>query len=50
MYDRTHSVKDLEKLSAVDTKLNDTAAAKQDAQLADYLKNGGNPGKLPAQL
>jgi tetratricopeptide (TPR) repeat protein len=48
MYDRTHSVKDLEKLSEVDTKSGDAAAAKQDAQLADYLKNGGNPGQLPA--
>ncbi|MGH8399695.1 MAG: tetratricopeptide repeat protein, partial [Gammaproteobacteria bacterium] len=30
MYDRMHSVKDLGKLSEVDTKLNDAAAAKQD--------------------
>ncbi|HEX6549250.1 MAG TPA: tetratricopeptide repeat protein [Gammaproteobacteria bacterium] len=49
MYDRTHSVKDLENLSQVDAKLGNAAAAKQDAELADYLKNGGSPGQLPEQ-
>lgn len=47
MYDRTHSTKDLETLSQVDGALGDAAASKQDLQLADYLKHGGNPGQLP---
>jgi tetratricopeptide (TPR) repeat protein len=49
MYDRTHSEKDFEKLSQTDTKLGNDAASKQDLQLAEYLKNGGNPGQLPTQ-
>jgi tetratricopeptide (TPR) repeat protein len=49
MYDRTHSEKDLKTLSQVDAKLGNTAASKQDLQLADYLKNGGNPEQLPGQ-
>ncbi|MGH8371218.1 MAG: hypothetical protein ACRETO_00620 [Gammaproteobacteria bacterium] len=49
MYDRTHSEKDFEKLSQTDAKLGNDAASKQDLQLADYLKNGGNPGQLPTQ-
>ncbi|HEX5339703.1 MAG TPA: tetratricopeptide repeat protein [Gammaproteobacteria bacterium] len=49
LYDRRHSVRDLENLSQVDTHLGDAAAAKQDMELADYLKNGGNPEQLPAQ-
>lgn len=47
MYDRTHSEKDLEKLSQVDAKLGNDAASKQDLKLADYLRNGGNPAQLP---
>lgn len=50
MYDRTHSAKDMETLSVVDMKLGDAAAAKQDAELADYLKNGGSPSQLPEQI
>jgi tetratricopeptide (TPR) repeat protein len=50
MYDRTHSVKDLETLSQVDAKLGNAVASKQDVQLADYLKNGGDPGQLPGQI
>lgn len=50
MYDRTHAEKDLKTLSQVDTRLGDAAASKQDLQLADYLKNGGNPGQLPGQI
>ncbi len=50
MYDRTHSVRDLKKLSQMDTKLGDTAAAVQDAELATYLKDGGDPNQLSVQL
>lgn len=47
MYDRTHSIRDLDNLMQTDTALGDTAAAQQSSQLADYLKNGGNPAQLP---
>ena len=50
MYDRTHSAKDLETLSVVDAKLGNAAAAKQDTELAGYLKNGGSPAQLPQQM
>lgn len=43
MYDRTHSVRDLDNLAQVDKVLGDIAAAKQATQLAAYLKNGGDP-------
>ena len=43
MYDRSHSVRDLEKLAEADKALGDGAAAFQATQLADYLKNGGDP-------
>ena len=49
MYDRTHSLDDLEKLQTADTALGDIASAKQAKQLADYLKNGGNPVQRPDQ-
>lgn len=49
MYDRTHSVRDLENLAQIDMELGDSSQAKQDTQLADYLKNGGDPAQLPTQ-
>ncbi|MDE2234320.1 MAG: hypothetical protein KGK44_02090 [Gammaproteobacteria bacterium] len=48
MYDRTHSIRDLDNLALVDSALGAQSAAKQAAQLAEYLRNGGNPGQLPA--
>ena len=47
MYDATHSVRILESLQKADTALGDTAAAKQDAEWADYLRNGGDPAQSP---
>ncbi|HEV2321663.1 MAG TPA: hypothetical protein VGT42_04810, partial [Gammaproteobacteria bacterium] len=47
MYDATHSAHDLEGLQQADTALGDTAAAKQDAEWAEYLKGGGDPSKSP---
>lgn len=47
MYDRTHAIADLERLSMVDTRLGDAAAVARAAQLATYLKRGGNPAHLP---
>jgi len=47
MYDRTHSVRDLDNLMQTDAALGDNTAAQQSSQLADYLKNGGNPAQLP---
>jgi hypothetical protein len=48
MYDRTHSINDLEKLVKIETTLGDTAAAQHYSQLADYLKDGGDPAQLPS--
>lgn len=45
MYDASHSVRILGQLSSVDQALGDTAAAKQDADMAEYLKDGGDPSK-----
>jgi len=47
MYDRTHSIRDLDNLMQTDAALGDNTAAQQSSQLADYLKNGGNPAQLP---
>lgn len=49
LYDRNHSAKDLEKLSQMDAKLGNTEASKRDLQLAEYLKNGGDPAHLPGK-
>lgn len=48
MYDRTHSINDLENLVQAETALGDTEAARHYSQLADYLKNGGDPAQLPS--
>ena len=50
MVDASHSIRILENLQQVDTMLGDSAAAKQDAELADYLKNGGDPSQPPAPI
>lgn len=47
MYDAMHSQRILEKLQKADTALGDSASAKQDAELAAYLKDGGDPSKSP---
>ncbi len=47
MYDRTHSIRDLDNLMQTDTALGDTAAAQQSSQLAEYLKKGGDPAQMP---
>ena len=47
MYDASHSVRILGELAAADQALGDAAAAKQDTEWADYLKNGGDPSKSP---
>jgi len=46
MYDRTRSIRDLDNLMQTDTALGDTAAAQKSSQLADYLKNGGDPAPI----
>lgn len=48
MYDRTHSIRDLENLAQAETALGGTAAAQRSSQLADYLRNGGDPAQLPS--
>lgn len=47
MYDRTHSIRDLDKLAQVESTLGDSKAANHASQLADYLRNGGDPAQLP---
>lgn len=47
MYDRTHSIRDLDNLMQTDIALGDTTAAQQSSQLADYLKNGGDLAHMP---
>lgn len=47
MYDRTHSIIDLENLVLTETALGNTADAQHSSQLADYLRNGGDPAQLP---
>ena len=49
MYDRTHSERDLEKLSQAATKLGDSKKSREYLKLATYLENGGNPGLLTKQ-
>ncbi len=48
MYDASHSERILEKLQKADTALGNADAAKQDAELAAYLKDGGDPSKSPS--
>ena len=45
MYDASHSIRILGELGTVDQALGDAAAAKQDADMAEYLKDGGDPSK-----
>lgn len=47
MYDASHSARILDELATADQALGDAAAAKQDAEWAEYLKNGGDPSKAP---
>lgn len=47
MLDASHAAGVLEDLQQVDTALGDAAAAKQDKEWADYLKNGGDPNQAP---
>lgn len=45
MYDASHAERILAELVSVDQALGDAAAAKQDADMAEYLKDGGDPSK-----
>lgn len=45
MYDANHSEHVLDALAVADTALGDAAAAKQDTDMAEYLKDGGDPSK-----
>ena len=45
MYDASHSEHILGELGTVDQALGDATAAKQDADMAEYLKDGGDPSK-----
>src|SRR5579859_7891879 len=45
MYDASHSMRILGELASVDQALGDATAAKQDADMAQYLKDGGDPSK-----
>ena len=47
MYDASRSARVLEEMQQVDTALGDAASAKQDADWAAYLKDGGDPSKSP---
>jgi hypothetical protein len=47
MNDANRSAQVLTDLAQADTALGDAAAAKQDAEWADYLKNGGDPAVAP---
>ena len=49
MNDASHSVRILGNLQKADTALGNEAAAKQDGELLDYLKNGGDPSQSPLQ-
>jgi len=49
MYDSGHSIRILDKLTSADKALGDDAAVKQDGELSDYLKDGGDPSKSPAK-
>jgi tetratricopeptide (TPR) repeat protein len=48
MDDALHSARTFDLLQQVDTALGDTATAAEDAKWSDYLKNGGDPTKLPS--
>jgi len=45
MYDASHAERILDQLAGVDRALGDAAAAKQDADMAEYLRDGGDPSK-----
>ncbi|HEV7165207.1 MAG TPA: hypothetical protein VGO35_07475 [Gammaproteobacteria bacterium] len=47
MYDASRSAHILDELATADTALGDATSAKQDAQWAAYLKDGGDPSKSP---
>ena len=47
MYDRTHSIRDLDNLAQTETALGDAEAAQHSSQMADYLRDGGDPARLP---
>lgn len=49
MYDSSRSTRVLDKLAAADKALGDDAAVKQDGELSQYLKDGGDPSQSPAQ-
>jgi hypothetical protein len=49
MYDSSRSLRVLDKLTGVDKALGDDGAVKQDAELSDYLKDGGDPSQSPAK-
>ena len=48
MYDSSDSLRDLQGLAQADQALGNADAAKQDAVLAQYLKDGGDPSQPPA--
>ena len=49
MYDSSRSMRVLDKLATADKALGDDAAVKQDGELSQYLKDGGDPSQSPAK-
>ena len=49
MYDSSRSMRVLDKLATADKSLGDDAAVKQDGELSQYLKDGGDPSQSPAK-
>ncbi len=49
MYDSSRSMRVLDKLATADKALGDDAAVKQDGDLSQYLKDGGDPSQSPAK-
>ena len=49
MYDSSRSMRVLDKLASADKALGDDAAVKQDGELSQYLKDGGDPSQSPAK-
>lgn len=49
MYDSSRSMRVLDKLATADKALGDDAAVKQDEDLSQYLKDGGDPSQSPAK-
>ena len=49
MYDSSRSMRVLDKLATADKALGDDAAMKQDGDLSQYLKDGGDPSQSPAK-